>query len=85
MFLAQAMNADRSCQKAVDDSAIKKVVGSLLVCSPGRCNGLLPVSIGVEMRHDESGTFHQKVGGDENEDYNNWLGYRKKRFSSSKM
>ena len=33
MFLAQAMSADRSCQKAVDDAAIKRVVGGLLPCS----------------------------------------------------
>jgi hypothetical protein len=33
MFLAQAMNADRSCQKAVDDAAIKRLVGGLPLCS----------------------------------------------------
>jgi hypothetical protein len=33
MFLAQAMSADRSCQKAVDDAAIKRLVGGLPVCS----------------------------------------------------
>ncbi len=29
MFLAQALNADRSCQKAVNDSAIKRSLGGL--------------------------------------------------------
>jgi hypothetical protein len=33
MFLAQAMSADRSCQKAVDDAAIKRLVGGLPLCS----------------------------------------------------
>ncbi len=33
MFLAQAMNEDRSCQKAVNDVAIKRVVGGLSPCS----------------------------------------------------
>ena len=33
MFLAQAMSADRSCQKAVDDAAIKRLMGGLTLCS----------------------------------------------------
>lgn len=33
MFLAQALSADRSCQKAVDDAAIKRLAGGLPVCS----------------------------------------------------
>ena len=33
MFLAQAMSADRSCQKAVDDAAIKRLMGGLPICS----------------------------------------------------
>lgn len=33
MFLAQAMSEDRSCQKAVNDAAIKRVVGGLPPCS----------------------------------------------------
>ena len=33
MFLAQALSADRSCQKAVDDTAIRRVAASLPVCS----------------------------------------------------
>lgn len=33
MFLAQALNADRSCQKAVDDTALTRVAGGLPTCS----------------------------------------------------
>lgn len=33
MFLAQAMNEDRSCQHIVNDSAIKRVLGGLPPCS----------------------------------------------------
>lgn len=33
MFLAQALSADRSCQRAVDEAAIKRVMGGLPVCS----------------------------------------------------
>lgn len=33
MFLAQAMSADRSCQKAVDEAAIKRLNGGLALCS----------------------------------------------------
>ena len=33
MFLAQALNADRSCQRAVNDAAIKRLAGGLTPCS----------------------------------------------------
>jgi len=33
MFLAQAMNEDRSCQKAVNDTVVKRIVGGLSPCS----------------------------------------------------
>ena len=33
MFLAQALSTDRSCQKAVNDSAIKRLMGGLPLCS----------------------------------------------------
>lgn len=33
MFLAQALSADRSCQKAVADAAVKRLAGGLPVCS----------------------------------------------------
>ncbi len=33
MFLAQAMSPDGSCQKAVNDAAIKRLLGGLSVCS----------------------------------------------------
>ena len=35
MFLAQALSEDRSCQKAVNDAAIKRIVGGLSPCSTG--------------------------------------------------
>ena len=33
MFIAQTLAADRSCQKAVDDAAIKRLIGGLPTCS----------------------------------------------------
>jgi len=33
MFLAQALSQDRSCQKAINDAAIKRLVGGLSPCS----------------------------------------------------
>jgi hypothetical protein len=33
MFLAQSMSEDGSCQKAVNDAAVKRVVGGLSPCS----------------------------------------------------
>ena len=33
MFMAQALNADRSCQKAVNGIASKRVAGGLSACS----------------------------------------------------
>jgi hypothetical protein len=33
MFLAQALSEDRSCQKVVNDAAIKRLVGGLTLCS----------------------------------------------------
>lgn len=33
LFLAQVLNADRSCQNIVDDSAIKRLLGGLPLCS----------------------------------------------------
>jgi hypothetical protein len=33
MFLAQALSADRSCQKAVDDAAVRRTLASLPLCS----------------------------------------------------
>ena len=32
MFLAQALNADRSCQKAVNDAAVKRIAAGLPAC-----------------------------------------------------
>ena len=33
MFLAQALSADRSCQKAVDEAAVKRLAAGLPRCS----------------------------------------------------
>jgi len=33
MFLAQALNTDRSCQRAVNDAVIKRLAGGLTLCS----------------------------------------------------
>ena len=33
MFLAQAMNEDRSCQRAVNAAAVKRLLGGLPMCS----------------------------------------------------
>lgn len=33
MFLSQALSADRSCQRAVNDAAVKRLIGGLSVCS----------------------------------------------------
>lgn len=33
MFLGQALSADRSCQQAVDEAAVKRLTGGLPVCS----------------------------------------------------
>ena len=33
MFMAQALSTDRSCQKAIDEAAVKRLVGGLPACS----------------------------------------------------
>ena len=33
MFLSQALSADRSCQRTVNDAAVKRLIGGLPVCS----------------------------------------------------
>lgn len=50
MFLAQALSADRSCQKAVNDTAVKRLAGGLPQCSTHtgaycRARGRLPVEM----------------------------------------
>ena len=50
MFLSQALSADRSCQKAVNESAVKRLVAGLPLCSshPGgycRARQRLPVNL----------------------------------------
>lgn len=50
MFLSQALSADRSCQRAVNEAAVKRLIGGLSVCSPytgGYCRARarLPLSM----------------------------------------
>ena len=50
MFLAQALSADGSCQKAVNDVAVKRLAGGLPLCSTGtgaycRARERLPVEM----------------------------------------
>ena len=33
MFLAQVLSADGSCQQAVDEAVIKRIIGGLPVCA----------------------------------------------------
>jgi hypothetical protein len=54
MFLAQALNEDRSCQKAVNDAAIQRIVGGLPVVSTAtggycRARQRLPLSMVFEL------------------------------------
>jgi hypothetical protein len=54
MFLAQALNEDRSCQKAVNDAAIKRVIGglpSISTTTGGYCRARqrLPMSMVSEL------------------------------------
>lgn len=57
MFLAQALSADRSCQRAVNDTAVKRLGGGLPLCSThtgGYCRARqrLPVEMVVTLaRH----------------------------------
>lgn len=50
MFLSQALSADRSCQRAVNEAAVKRLVGGLAVCSTHtggycRARARLPLSM----------------------------------------
>lgn len=50
MFLSQALSADRSCQRAVNDAAVKRLIGGLSVCSTHtggycRARARLPLSM----------------------------------------
>ncbi|OUS13622.1 transposase [Gammaproteobacteria bacterium 53_120_T64] len=50
MFLAQALNQDRSCEKAVNDSAVKRLIGGLPLISTAtgsycRARQRLPVTM----------------------------------------
>ena len=50
MFLSQALSADRSCQRIVNDAAVKRLIGGLSVCSTHtggycRARARLPLSM----------------------------------------
>ena len=45
MFLAQALSADRSCQNAVNDSAIKRLAGGLPLCSTATRSPMVRASV----------------------------------------
>ena len=50
MFLSQALSADRSCQRAVNEAAVKRVIGGLPRCSTHtgaycRARARLPVTM----------------------------------------
>ncbi|MGH8165595.1 MAG: IS4 family transposase [Woeseiaceae bacterium] len=50
MFLAQALNADRSCQRAVNESAVKRLLGGLPHCSThtgGYCRARLRLPLSM--------------------------------------
>ena len=54
MFLAQALSADRSCQKAVNEAAVKRLIGGLPPCSTdtgGYCRARqrLPVEMALSL------------------------------------
>jgi hypothetical protein len=56
MFLAQALSADRSCQKAVDEAAVKRLIGGLKPCSTHtgaycRARNRLPTSMVQALAH----------------------------------
>ena len=50
MFIAQALAADRSCQKAVDEAAVKRLMGGLTPCSThtgGYCKARQRLPLGL--------------------------------------
>ena len=62
MFLAQALSADRSCQKAVDEAAIKRLAAGLTPCSTHTgafCQGRKRLPL--EMVHTLAGYVGQSV------------------------
>ena len=76
MFMAQAMNQDRSCQAIVDDVAVKRLLNSLPLCSTktgGYCKARqrLPMELVSEMA---TSAGHLIAG--EVSDKWNWLGRR---------
>lgn len=62
IFLSQALSADRSCQRAVNESAVKRLTGGLTVCSTrtgGYCRARerLPLSMLCGLTHDVGQTL----------------------------
>lgn len=66
MFLAQALSADRSCQKAVDDAAIKRLIGGLPLCSTHtgaycRARQRLPVEMVAALARHSGGLIAERT------------------------
>ena len=66
MFLAQALSGDRSCQKAVNDAAIKRIVGGLPSVSTttgGYCRARqrLPLSMVSELVRQTGALIHRQI------------------------
>jgi hypothetical protein len=66
MCLAQAMAADRSCQKAVDDAASKRLMGGLPLCSTStgaycRARQRLPMGMVSTLTCDTGRTVAERI------------------------
>jgi len=66
MFLSQAMSADRSCQKAVDEAAIKRLTGGLPRCSTHtgaycRARQRLPVEMVATLSRHTAGMMAARI------------------------
>jgi DDE family transposase len=66
MFLSQAMSADRSCQKAVDEAAIKRLTGDLPRCSTHtgaycRARQRLPVEMVATLTRHTAGMMGARI------------------------
>jgi len=64
MFLSQALSADRSCQRAVNDAAVKRLIGGLSVCSTHtgaycRARARLPLSMPATLARHTGQTMSQ--------------------------
>lgn len=64
MFLSQALSADRSCQRAVNDASVKRLIGGLPVCSTHtggycRARARLPLSMPATLARHTGQTMSQ--------------------------